>query len=140
MNFVLGHQPEPLPECDGARVNGGAFHLQVVVGEAAENFHGFIVEAIQVGECRVVSVGQFAAMARIAAGLEASVFRPHVPLDSGEVAQQVAQSETAGLEGPFEFFGRDALGDADGAGADFFKIVEELSVLGIGVHLDPGLR
>ena len=127
MDFVFGHQAKPFPESDACTVGSYGFFVQVIVGELLENFHGFAMQAVEVGEDGVVAFGEFFCMAGIAAGLEARVFGPHVALGSGDVAEKIAESEAARFESPFDLRGWDTAGDTEGARTDFFKLIEELS-------------
>ena len=86
---------------------------------------------IEIREDIVESICEFFPVAGIAAGLEACVFGPHVALGSGEVAEKIAESESAGFERPFDLRGWNAASDSESARADFFKMVEELSGFGI---------
>lgn len=127
MDFVFDHQAEPFPKCDACAVGSGRFFVQVGVGDGGENFRGFAVEAVNVGEDGVMAIGESAIVVGITAGLEARVFGPHVTLGSGEMAEEIAECEAAGLEGPFDFVWRDAASYAEGALADFCELVDELS-------------
>lgn len=138
MDFVLGHQAEPLPESDCRAVGRYALAEEVGVGERTENLHGFVMKEVDVREHGVVTVGQFARVAGIAAWEEARVFAPHVTLGAGKVSEEIAEGEAAGLERPFELIGRDAFCDAEGAGANFFEVVEELGDVGILWWVDLG--
>jgi len=119
MDFVFDHQAKPFPESDAGAVGSDCFFVEIGVGERAENFHGFFVQAIDVRENIFEAVGEFFSMTGIAGGLEARVFGPHESFGAGDVAEEIAEGEAAGFEGPFDLRGRDAAGHADGAGADF---------------------
>ena len=134
MDFVFDHEAQPFPESDAGAVGSDCFFVQVGVGDLLENFHGFFVEAIYVIENIIETFGEFFGVAGIAAGLEARVFGPHESFGAGDVAEEIAEGEATGLEGPFDLGGRNTLGYAESAGADFLELVEELGGFGV-LHL-----
>jgi hypothetical protein len=125
MDFVFGHEAEPLPGGDGCGAGSLAFALKVGVGEAGEDFHGFSVKAIHEGEDVIEAVGEFLALGSEAGGFVLDGFGPHITFGYGDVTQEIAECEFPGGVGPIDFIGRDAAGDAEGAFADVGEVVEE---------------
>ena len=131
MDFMFDHEAEPFPEGDACAIGSDCFFVEIGVGERAENFHGFLVEAIHVIENIFKAFGERAIVARIAAGLEARVFGPHESFGAGDVAQEIAECEAARFERPFDLRSWNAAGDAESAGADFGELVGELKCFGV---------
>jgi hypothetical protein len=125
MDFVLDHGAQA--EADGrfGAGDGHAAALEVVVSEAAENFHRFSVRLFHEREDVVEAVGELFAVRGVAAGFALDVFGPEVAFDDGEVARQVAESEFSRGAGPVELAGRDAARDAHGAVANAVEIFQE---------------
>jgi len=125
MDFVFGHEAEPLPGGDESAIGSLAFALEVVVGEAGEDFHGFGVEAVHEGKDVVEAVGEFFAVSGVERRVVLDGFGPHVAFRSGDVTEKIAESEFAGGVGPVDLVGRNAAGNAESAFTDVGEIVKE---------------
>src|ERR1700683_4066578 len=126
---MLKHGAQQLPGSDGNSFGRGAFLLEVCLGHAAENFHGFGVHAFHECEDVVQAVGEFASAAFVTAWASDGAFGEDVALCGGDVSREIAQSEFSAAAGPLDFVRRDAADEADRAPANLFEIVKKIVAL-----------
>jgi hypothetical protein len=136
VDFVFGHEAEPLPGGDGSVAGSGAFSLKVGVGEAGKDFDGFGVELGHQSDDVFERGSEFFGVCGVAAGIALNVFGPHVTFRDGDVAEEIAKCEFSGGVGPIDFVGWNAASYTEGAFADVAEVVEE-GLDGLDFHGEP---
>jgi hypothetical protein len=94
------------------------------VGKAGEDFHDCLCKS----SIRKRSGRKFRrslAVRSVAAGEALNIFRQEIALGGGDVAEKIAEGESAGSAGLVDFVARDAMSNAEGAFAHVAEILEE---------------
>src|SRR5688500_8749072 len=91
VGLVLHHRAEPFLGRDRGSRRRDALAGKLLRREGAKDTQRFGMLAVVVGEDRREATGELGVMARVAAGMSLHVLAVHVPLDAGQVADDVTQ-------------------------------------------------
>src|SRR5690348_2068629 len=107
MRLVLDHRAEPLADGDRRVGRRAAFLEEPSVTELGEKRTRFVVQAVVICDRCVEAIGEVAAVSWVCAATSMYRLRVQVPLDRGQVPNQIAEGELAGRGCPFEIGRRD---------------------------------
>lgn len=125
VGFVFDHGSQPLPGRDLASRRGVHPSRQIVWRHRSEQLVRLLVHLAQIGQDRLVPLGEGWAVSGIAAGAAEHVLGEHPAFGGGEMSQEIAEAPSVRCGSPFDLVRRYETSHSESSVANAIEVREE---------------